>query len=69
MPIFKALLERLTRKARERRLQDQARAVFVAWDEAQRAYAARVANRDTRGQHDAWPKLHDATNARLRAGV
>lgn len=67
--MLRALYEHLSRKARERRFRAQAEAILANWKDSQSRYADRVKAEDTRGQHDAWPKLHDATNARLRAGV
>lgn len=66
---LKCLAKRFSeRKARER-LAAEKRCVLETWDAAHSAYKERDLAGDTRGQHDRWPALRDATIPRLRLGV
>lgn len=69
---MRALLNMIAaaRKAQAaKRTREARKIVLTAWDDAHRAYRDRAARGDTRGQHDRWPALRDAMNARLRTGA
>lgn len=69
MRALKNLFASFRHGAAVKRAREARAIVLAAWDDAHLAYQDRVSREDTRGQHDAWPRLRDAMNARLRTGV